>query len=132
MITLDAGVLIGLLNSFDAHHERAVSLFSDLVDDLLYLNPITEAEVLVRAVQVQRGEEFYHRVRETGVNVLTPPPDAGVRLAQMRAETGLKLPDCCVILTAQQSDSRIATFDARLARAARGLGIEVVPEPAAA
>lgn len=126
MITVDAGVLIAFFDSNDTHHERAVSLFSMNAEELLYLNPVTEAEVLVRAAQQGREESMYRDIRELGVSVLPPSPETGVWLAQLRARTSAKLPDCCVLLTAQQSESRIATFDTGLARAARSLGIDVL------
>jgi predicted nucleic acid-binding protein len=54
------------------------------------------------------------------------PGDAAGQLAELRAHTGLKLPDCCVLLTAERhGPAEIATFDARLARVAveRGLAV---------
>lgn len=32
--------------------------------------------------------------------------DASMRLAELRADTGLKLPDCCVLLAAQDEGPR--------------------------
>jgi len=132
MITLDASILAAFFDADDGHHEHATALLSEHADELLYLNPITEAETLVRAARAGREEDMYRDIRQLGIQVLPPSSDAGVWLAQLRARTGAKLPDCCVILTAQQSDSRIATFDAGLARTAGELGIEVltVAEPA--
>jgi rRNA-processing protein FCF1 len=46
-------------------------------------------------------------------------------LAELRAETGLKLPDCCVSRAAQQSGAAILTFDHRLGADARERGIEL-------
>jgi len=52
-------------------------------------------------------------------------PDAAIRLATMRAEVGLKLPDCCVLLAAQETSAQtIVTFDDALARAAERSGFE--------
>jgi predicted DNA-binding protein (UPF0278 family) len=45
------------------------------------------------------------------------------RLAQLRTDTGLKLPDCCVLLAAQDHDARVASFDTSLLKAARKLGL---------
>lgn len=46
-----------------------------------------------------------------------------MRLAELRALTGLRLPDCCVQLAAEYADaSAVLTSDARLARAAAELG----------
>jgi len=48
--------------------------------------------------------------------------DAHIRLATLRAGTGLKLPDCCVLLAAEQVHAAVATFDDRLAAAGRDHG----------
>lgn len=60
MITLDAGVLIALFNAKDAHHEAAMKLLDAATrrDDLLYMNPLSQAEVLVKAAQ-QGSEKIY-------------------------------------------------------------------------
>lgn len=47
---------------------------------------------------------------------------APARLAVLRAGTRLKLPDCCVLLAAEQSHGAVATFDDRLANAAGDRG----------
>jgi predicted DNA-binding protein (UPF0278 family) len=44
-------------------------------------------------------------------------------LAQLRADTALKLPDCCALLAAQEQEGAVASFDTRLLEAARGLGL---------
>jgi len=55
------------------------------------------------------------------------PADAASRLAILRVATGLKLPDCCVLMAAQQVAGSVATFDADLARAAGNQGMQVLP-----
>lgn len=130
MITFDAGVLISFFEENDAHHASALRLFRSHAMEIRYLSQITHAETLVHAARQHREEDLYRAIEELGFRVLSHPQDTGVRLAQIRAETGLKLPDCYVILTADQSGSRIATFDDRLAEAARRLGIEVVDQHA--
>jgi predicted nucleic acid-binding protein len=58
-----------------------------------------------------------------GVQEIPVPADAAVRLAQRRARTNLRLPDCCVLLAAQDARATaILTFDARLDHAAADLG----------
>lgn len=95
------------------------------------MNPLNQVEVLVWAAQQGKERIYCEKIVNIGGTILTAPTDAGVGLGQLRARTGLKLPDCAVILTAQLSGSHIATFDTRLARAARELGITVLPEPVA-
>ncbi len=45
------------------------------------------------------------------------PADTAVRLAQLRASTGLRMPDCCVLLAAEDAGASVASFDDRLAQA---------------
>ena len=49
--------------------------------------------------------------------------DAPARLATLRAITGLKLPDCCVLLAAEQAGAAVLTLDDRVAAAARERGL---------
>ena len=129
MIVLDASVLIAQLDATDVHHEQAGALLRDAANEDLGASPITLAEVLVgpaRAGEVDRGAAVLHELGVTGVGLLD---DAFVRLAMLRAGTGLKLPDCCVLLAAEQTHGAVATFDDRLANAAteRGLAIRTSP-----
>lgn len=48
------------------------------------------------------------------------------QLARLRADTALKLPDCCVLLVAETKGGSVVTFDAALARAARRRDVDVV------
>jgi rRNA-processing protein FCF1 len=47
-------------------------------------------------------------------------------LARLRVNTGLKLPDCCVLLTAMDRRATLASFDERLLAAAISRGIPVL------
>ena len=46
------------------------------------------------------------------------PRDAAVQLAELRVESGLKMPDCCVLLAAITCHGAVATVDNRLANVA--------------
>jgi predicted nucleic acid-binding protein len=59
----------------------------------------------------------------TGVEELELGEGAPARLATLRAETGRKLPDCCVLAAAQQHGGSVASFDDGLRKAARKLGL---------
>lgn len=125
MIVLDASVLIAHLDATDIHHERAGTLLRDAADKALGASPITLAEVLVgpaRAGEVDRGTALLHELDVTSVRLLD---DAPARLAVLRAGTGLKLPDCCVLLAAEQTHGAVATFDDRLANAATERGLVI-------
>jgi predicted nucleic acid-binding protein len=125
VIVLDASVLIAHLDATDLHHERASGLLHDAADEALAASPITLAEVLVgpaRKGKVDRGRAVLHDLDVTTVPLLD---DAPVRLAMLRAGTGLRMPDCCVLLAGEQTHGAVATFDDRLATAAieRGLAV---------
>jgi len=48
-------------------------------------------------------------------------PDAHVRLAELRARTGHKLPHCCLLLAAKEIGGVVASFDSALIEAATDL-----------
>jgi predicted nucleic acid-binding protein len=75
-----------------------------------------------RAGEVDRATALLHELDVTSVGLLD---DAPARLAVLRAGTGLKLPDCCVLLAAEQTRGAVATFDDRLANAATEHGLAV-------
>jgi predicted nucleic acid-binding protein len=125
VIVLDASVLIAHLDATDLHHERASALLHDAADEALAASPITLAEVLVgpaRAGKVDYATAVLHDLDVTSVPLLE---DAPVRLAMLRAGTGLKMPDCCVLLVAEQTHGALATFDDRLAASAAERGLDV-------
>lgn len=125
MIVLDASVLIAHLDASDAHHERSRTLLLDVANRAVGASPITLAEVLVgpaRAGQLDRGAALLRQLEVTSVHLAD---DAPMRLASLRASTGLRLPDCCVLLAAEQAHGAVATFDDRLASAAADHGLVV-------
>lgn len=125
MIVLDASVLIAHFDTTDVHHERATALLLGAADEPMGASPLTLAEVLVgpaRAGQLDRGIASLHQLQVTAVVL---DEDSPARLAVLRAGTTLKLPDCCVLLAAEQTHGAVATFDARLAGAATERGIAV-------
>ena len=126
MIVLDASVVIAHFSSRDAHHGRADSFFRDHLDESFVMHSLTMTEVLVGPVRIGRGEAAEHALASLGITEWTPSAGSAGRLARIRVESGLKLPDCCVLDTAIQSDASLATFDARLGRVARDFGVAVV------
>lgn len=126
MIALDSGVLIALFDATDVHHAAAEALFAAHLTEPMTIGPVNLAELLVRAAREQRDQQMLADLRALGITTTALPDDAGPRLARLRAHTGAKMPDCCVLLTAEQTQARIATFDQRLAKVATSLGLELV------
>ncbi len=123
MMVLDASVLIAYLDAEDAQHKAAETLLASEIDDDFAANPLTIAEVLVGPSRTGRLDAARSALRELAVAQWPFPADAAVRLARLRADTGLRMPDCCVLLAAQDAAARVAAFDDRLVRAAEKLGL---------
>ncbi|MDR6867504.1 putative nucleic acid-binding protein [Microbacterium resistens] len=126
MIVLDAGVLIGLLDAGDAHHDAAVAILEREKPPYL-VHPLTLAEVLVGPAKRGREDRVWRDLRAIGVEVADLGPEEALALARLRAERGLKMPDACVLATAERYDGRLATFDRRLAGVAERTGL-LLPE----
>jgi predicted nucleic acid-binding protein len=123
VIVLDASVLIAHLDGSDRHHADAQSLLEANRREPLGASPITLAETLVSPARVGRLADAETALRRLSVDELALGENAPTRLAQLRTDTGLKLPDCCVLLAAQDHDARVASFDADLVKSARKLGL---------
>lgn len=123
---LDACILIAALDRTDHHHAAATEVLTG--DDDFVIHPLNLAEVLVGPARAGRLPAARRLVEALFVEEATTSAGEGARLAVVRATTGLGLPDCCVIALAQaREEGTIATVDARLASAARGLGFDVRP-----
>jgi predicted nucleic acid-binding protein len=118
VIVFDASVLIAYLDGDDAQHEIAEKLLAREVDDEFAANSLTLAEVLVAPARQGRLDQVQTALHDLDVRELPFPAVSAVQLARLRADTGLKMPDCCVLLAAEAGGARVASFDDRLARAA--------------
>ncbi len=124
MIAVDASVLIGALDCRDALHRRSTRLLQECADQPLAASVITVAEVLVAPIRAGRAHQARAALREMEVEGVPLDDASSVTLAELCALTSLKLPDCCVLHAAQSVDAtRVLTLDARLAAAARDLGL---------
>jgi predicted nucleic acid-binding protein len=126
VIVLDASVLIAYLDGEDDHHAAAETLLAQAIDDDLAANSLTLAEVLVVPVRDGRLDQTLAALRDLEIQELPFPADTAVRLAQLRATAGLKMPDCCVLLAAEDAAARVASFDERLAQAAEKRNLPVL------
>lgn len=118
MIVLDANVIIAYLDGKDVHHQRAEELLAREIDDDFGANSLTLAEVFAVPARENRLDAVRTILRDLEVQELPFPDNTAVQLAQLRAETGLKMPDCCVLLAAEATGARLASFDAQLTKAA--------------
>lgn len=125
MIVYDASVLIAHLNPRDTHHETADRLLDALGAHEWGMGPVTLAEVLVGPSAAGTADVVERQLDDLQVSTIPFPSDAGRRLADLRAQTGLRLPDCCVLLAVEQTGGELATFDERLTAAAHARGVTV-------
>ncbi len=123
MITLDVSLVIAHLNPYDAHHQAATAYLRDSAGEPLCMHSLNLSEVLIGGVRAGRGQEMLSDLHALGVRVADRAEGEPPRLARLRVECGLKLPDCCAL------DTALATFDDALAQAARAQGVTVEPDP---
>ncbi len=123
MIVLDASVLIAHLDATDAHHERATELLVNTAAETLGASPLTLAEVLVGPARAGTMDAARAALTAMTIETVRLSDDAAIRLAVLRANSGLRLPDCCVLLAAETTHADVATFDDKLARAATEIGL---------
>jgi predicted nucleic acid-binding protein len=126
VIVLDASVLIGHFEPADAHHTDATALLTAHLLDSFAASVITLAEVYTGAARSGQAERLHELLVQLRIESLDLPAGAALRLGELRAATKLKMPDCCVLYSAEQHGADIATFDDRLAAQATDLGITVV------
>jgi predicted nucleic acid-binding protein len=126
VIVLDASVLIAHLDQRDAHHARATQLLSATGAEPFGASTITLAEILVAPTRADRLADVSTALERLGVAELPLGDDASRRLARLRVDTGCKLPDCCVLLAADENDGVIASFDSALVEASGRLGISTL------
>lgn len=125
MIALDASVLIAHLNPTDQHHQAATAILLAGTPGQMLVHTVTMAEVLVGGVRIGQGAAMLDDLQAAGITVAPHDDGEPLRLAELRATTGLKLPDCCVLDIAIHHQAHLATFDNALAAAARQRGVPV-------
>lgn len=121
-LALDASVAIGLLDTVDAHHERARAALNEHRTASLLMAASAYSEALVRPLVNGNGEAVENFVEILGVEIVAADRDIGRRAAELRAQQrSLRLPDALVLATAQMRQAPLLSFDARVMRVAREL-----------
>jgi toxin FitB len=119
VIVVDASVLIAHLEERDALHEQAIERLLATADETLSCSTLTLAEVFVGPARRGRLDDARAAIAALGIQEIPLASGAAGDLATLRADTGLKMPDCCVLLAARHARaSGLLTFDERLAKAA--------------
>ncbi|HYO01841.1 MAG TPA: PIN domain-containing protein [Mycobacterium sp.] len=125
MIVLDASVLIAHFESADTDHAAATDLLMTHATQPFASSVVSLAEVYVGAARAGQADRLTQLLARLHVEPLDLPAGGARRLGELRASTNLKMPDCCVLYTAEHHDAAVATFDEKLAARAVELGLSV-------
>jgi predicted nucleic acid-binding protein len=120
-LILDASVLIGLLDTADPHHDRAIDDVeaADRQGQPLLLPASAYSEMLVAFARARRLEEARRAISAMGITVVSLTDAIAERAAELRARHNrLRLPDAIVLATAQQLGGQLLSYDRRLSRLA--------------
>lgn len=123
---LDADILIGALDSADAHHQQSRRLFVAWrdEDDALLLSVVNLSEVLVApAADQQRLRAAREAVAALGVTIHSPTEAIGVEAARLRSRHPISLPDGYLLATAKHTRATTVSFDRKVMRAAQAEGL---------
>jgi predicted nucleic acid-binding protein len=121
-LILDAGVLIGLLDTADAHHARSINDVEDAdeVGRQLLAPASAYSEALVAFARAQRIGDAREAIAAMGITVTPLTAAVAERAAALRARhEPLRLPDAIVLATAREIGGELLSYDRQLAQFAR-------------
>ena len=116
-LILDASVLMGLLDSADAHHESAVSDVerADQAGRPLFAPASAYAEALVAFARADRTDEARDAIAGMGITIAPLTPTMAERAAAVRAQhKDLRLPHAIVLACAEELEADLLSYDERL------------------
>lgn len=125
---VDANILIAILDDKDVHHKAAANLIANAGPERLLVHEITLAETLILPHRAGSAARAAHFIEALGITTPDPLPGLALDLAEVRADTGLKMPDCICVALAKRLQHDLATFDVRLRNVAAQLGLRVRPD----
>lgn len=122
-LILDASVLIGLLDTADAHHDRSVddAEFADRAGRKLLAPASAYSEALVAFARVGRLDDAREALAAMGITVAPLTAGMAEQAAELRARhQSLRLPDAIVLACARELEGELLSYDRRLTRLASG------------
>jgi predicted nucleic acid-binding protein len=126
MIVLEANVLIGFLDSNDAHHEASLSLLERHFVEGFAASVLTVAEALVYPSRAERDVAALDSLVRIGVQVIALEPSDAAALARVRSTYRVRMPDAVALHTALRTGSSLASFNHALSTAAESAGVTIV------
>ena len=125
-LLLDADILIGALDSSDAHHDRARELFvlARERQDPLSISLVNLTEVLIApAADASKLAAAREAIAALGIAIHQPSEAIAVDAARLRGHHPISLPDAYLLATAKHTGSTIASFDRKVRDAAEREGL---------
>jgi predicted nucleic acid-binding protein len=121
-LLLDADVLIGALDSSDAHHQRARELFVRAREcrDSLSISVMNLIEPAADAARLAAAREA---IAALGVTIQQPSEAIAVDAARLRGRHPISLPDAYLLASAKHVGATIASFDRKVKQAAEREGL---------
>jgi predicted nucleic acid-binding protein len=116
-LILDASVLIGLLDTADVHHRRAVDDVdaADSAGETLLVPASAYSEALVSFARAGRTSDARVAIAAMGIAVVAMTQPIAERAAEIRAKHDrLRLPDAIVLATARELRAQLLTYDDNL------------------
>ena len=124
---LDADVLIGALDSSDAHHARARRVLTESRRrrDTVHISVVNLSEVLIApAADPTRLATAREAIAALGIEVHLPNEAIGTEAAKLRQRHPISLPDAYCLATAKHTRSSLTSFDHKVIRAAKDEGLD--------
>jgi predicted nucleic acid-binding protein len=124
---LDADVLIGALDSDDAHHVSARRLLTAWRrrQDAVAISVVNLSEVLIApSADTARLATAREAIAALGVEVHLPNKAIGIEAARLRQRHPISLPDAYCLATAKHTRSTLASFDHQILKAANDEGLD--------
>lgn len=125
---LDTDVVIAALDRGDAHHDAAAAAVLAMIDDERprLLSTVNYAEALVRPAEDEGTlRRAVDAIAALGIK-LVPPTAEIARAAARHRGLGISLAGGFAIATAEAHSAAVATFDRRVRRGLRRLGVELI------
>ena len=125
VVVFDSDVLIGFLNSDDAHHDAAVKRMRAALAPGVrrLLCAVNYAEILIGPLRAGRAEHVKQMLVHFTIETVDVDGTLAETAASVRARTGLKLPDAFALATAVYAERRgwadvtLASFDEQVRKA---------------
>jgi predicted nucleic acid-binding protein len=126
---IDADVLIGALDSGDAHHAQSRRWLTDwrTCQDAIAISAINLTEVLI-APAADPGTLATAReaIAALGIEVHLPSEAIAIESARLRRRYPISLPDAYCLATAKHTKATLASYDQKILKAATSEALPTV------